>query len=304
MNQVNGKEGEKLMKNIGIIGIGKMGNAIATNLLKHGYPVNFYTRRPGYFEDKVISCGGIKKLTKAQLATDSQVILLCVTGTPEVEQIIYGEDGLLESVLSGTIVIDCSTSIPNSTLRIAADIEGKNAFYLDAALARTPKEAEEGRLNLLVGASQELFGQCLPIFKCFAENIEHVGPISYGHRLKLIHNYIALGFSAVMAEAVACARAANINMNLLLAVLSKGAGEGAILRRFQPYILEQDDSSFRFTISNASKDLEYYLAMAKENNASFEMAKVVGKMYANAVVSSNPESSVPKMIDILGAKPD
>ena len=291
------------MKNIGIIGIGKMGNAIATNLLKHGYAVNFYTRRPGYFEDKVISCGGTKKISKAQLAADSQVILLCVTGTPEVEQIIYGEDGLLESVLPGMIVIDCSTSIPQSTLRIAADIERKGAFYLDAALARTPKEAEEGRLNLLVGASQELLDQCLPIFKCFAENIEHVGPLSYGHRLKLLHNFVALGFSAVMAEAVACAKAANIDMNSLLAVLSKGAGEGAILRRFQPYILEQDDASFRFTISNASKDLGYYLMMAKENNAAFEMAKTAEKMYANAVTSTDPESSVPQMINILSAKP-
>ncbi|MDH6421745.1 3-hydroxyisobutyrate dehydrogenase-like beta-hydroxyacid dehydrogenase [Polynucleobacter sphagniphilus] len=291
------------MKNIGIIGIGKMGNAIATNLLKHGYSVNFYTRRPGYFEDKVISSGGIKKVTKAQLATDSQVILLCVTGTPEVEHIIYGEDGLLESMLPGTIVIDCSTSIPESTLKIAADIERKSAFYLDAALARTPKEAEEGRLNLLVGASQELFDQCLPIFKCFAENIELIGPLSYGHRLKLIHNFVALGFSAVMAEAAACAKAANIDMSSLLAVLSKGAGEGAILRRFQPYILEQDDASFRFTISNASKDLEYYLAMAKEHNASSEMAKTAGKMYANAVGNGDAESTVPQMIDILGATP-
>lgn len=300
---MDSKEDKKAMKKIGIIGIGKMGNAIAINLMKRGYAVNFYTRRPSYFEDRVISSGGSKKITKAQLAHDSQVILLCVTGTPEVEQIIYGEDGLFESILPGTIVIDCSTSIPESTLRIAADIEGKNAYYLDAALARTPKEAEEGRLNLLVGASQELFDQCLPIFQCFAENIEHIGPLSYGHRLKLIHNFVALGFSAVMAEAVACAKAADIDMNSLLAVLSKGAGEGAIMRRFQPYILEQDDASFRFTISNASKDLEYYLAMAKEHNASSEMAKTAGKMYANAVVRSDPESTVPKMIDILGIAP-
>jgi 3-hydroxyisobutyrate dehydrogenase len=287
------------MKNIGIIGIGRMGHALAMNLLKHGYSVNFYSPPPSPFEEKVISLGGHKKESISQLGLEVDAIILCVTGTPEVEQVVFGQMGLLENIVPGTVVIDCSTAIPESTLKVAAALNAKGVDYLDAAMTRTPKEAEEGRLNLLVGASQGMFDKCLPIFKCFAENIEHVGPVSYGHRLKLIHNFVSLGFSALLAEAVACANAANINTNSLVEVLSKGGGGGVIMQRFEPYIRNRDDTNFRFTISNANKDLGYYLAMAAESNASSAIANAVSSTYENAVIAGKADLSVPQMIDLL-----
>lgn len=287
------------MKNIGIIGIGRMGHALAINLLKHDYSVSFYSPPPSPFEEKVISLGGHKKESIAQLASGVELIILCVTGTPEIEQVVFGRDGLLECITPGTVVIDCSTAIPESTLKVVAALNAKGADYLDAAMTRTPKEAEEGRLNLLVGASQEMFDKCLPIFKCFAENIEHVGPVSYGHRLKLIHNFVSLGFSALLAEAVACANAANINTNSLVEVLSKGGGGGVIMQRFEPYIRNKDDANFRFTISNANKDLGYYLAMASASNASSEIAKAVSLTYGAVVNAGKADLTVPQMIDLL-----
>jgi len=287
------------MKNIGIIGIGRMGHALALNLLKHGYVVAFYSPPPSPFEEKVLSLGGLKKESISHLASVVDAIIICVTGTPEVEQVVFGQAGLLENIAPGTIVIDCSTAIPESTLKVASALHEKGAHYLDAAMTRTPKEAEEGRLNLLVGASQEMFEKCLPIFKCFAENIEHVGPVSYGHRLKLIHNFVSLGFSALLSEAIACANAANINSNSLIEVLSKGGGGGVIMQRFEPYIRSKDDENFRFTISNANKDLGYYLAMAAESNASCEIAKVVGSTYGKVVNAGKADLTVPQMIDLL-----
>jgi 3-hydroxyisobutyrate dehydrogenase len=287
------------MKNIGIIGIGRMGHALAINLLKHGYLVNFYSPPPSPFEEKVIGLGGRKKDSISQLVSEVEVVILCVTGTPEIEQVVFSTDGLLENASPGTIVIDCSTAIPESTLKVAAALNAKGIEYADAAMTRTPKEAEEGRLNLLVGASPEIFEQCLPIFKCVAENIEHVGPVSYGHRLKLIHNFVSLGFSALLSEAVACAKAANINTNSLIEVLSKGGGGGAIMQRFEPYIRNCDDTNFRFTISNANKDLGYYLAMVSEGDTSSEIAKAISLTYENVVNSGNAESTVPQMIDFL-----
>jgi 3-hydroxyisobutyrate dehydrogenase-like beta-hydroxyacid dehydrogenase len=287
------------MKNIGIIGIGRMGHALAMNLLKHGYSVSFYSPPPSPFEDKVLALGGHKKETITQVASGVEAIILCVTGTPEIEEIVFNQGGLLESIAPGVVVIDCSTAIPESTLRVSEAFSKKGVNYLDAAMTRTPKEAEEGRLNLLVGASQDMFNKCLPIFQCFAENIEHVGPVSYGHRLKLIHNFVSLGFSALLSEAVACANAANINSDSLIEVLSKGGGGGVIMQRFEPYIRNKDDENFRFTIANANKDINYYLAMASESQASSAIARAVGATYGAVVEAGNADLTVPQMIDLL-----
>jgi len=291
-----------VIKNIGVIGIGNMGHALAANLLKHGYQVSFYSPPPSPFEDKVISLGGQKKDSIAQLLQGLDAIILCITGTPEVEQVVFSPNGLLDSIQPGTFVIDCTTAIPESTLKVASAIEQKGAFYVDASMTRTPKEAEEGRLNLLVGGTKEVFEKCLPIFECFAENIEHVGPVSYGNRLKLIHNFVSLGFSALLAEAISCAKAADIDMNVLMEVLSKGGGGGVILQRFLPYIQSGDDANFRFSIANANKDLGYYLLMAEELKASSGVALAVNSVYGDAVKRGESNAPVPKLIELLSIK--
>jgi 3-hydroxyisobutyrate dehydrogenase len=289
------------MKKIGMVGIGLMGHGIAMNLVKHAYPVLLLEHPGNQPLDKLRALGASSVQSAAELAAASDVVILCVTGTPEVEDVLFRQDGVLAGLRPGSIVIDCSTAIPSSTVRVAAAVEKAGGRFLDAAMTRTPKEAEEGRLNLIVGGERDLFETCEPLLRCFAENIVHAGPVGSGHKLKLLHNFVSLGFSAVLAEAAACAQRAGVDPKVFVEVLAKGGGDGVILGRLRPYIESQDASGFRFFNANALKDMGYYTTMAQEFGAMQGAAEAIRQTYELAVREGGKQSTVPELVTLLSA---
>lgn len=285
---------------IGIIGVGLMGLGIATNILRSGRPLNFLQHEGNQPTDDLSASHATGYLSCEELAHNSDVIILCVTGSPQVEEVIFNkESGVLLGIQPGTVIIDCSTAIPNSTLKIAQAVELAGAHFMDAPMTRTPKEAMEGRLNLIVGAERSLFDEQLPLLQSFAENITYAGPVSSGHKLKLLHNFVSLGFSTVLAEAAACAEKAQVAPEVLVEVLAKGGGAGVILQRLQPYIMEQDSSSFRFSIANATKDIGYYTEMAKDFEASSVSANAILEILQKASDEGHAQNAMPELIHIL-----
>ncbi|HET9651736.1 MAG TPA: NAD(P)-dependent oxidoreductase [Usitatibacter sp.] len=285
---------------VGIVGVGLMGLGIATNVQRNGWPVGFMDHPGNQPTDALVSKGAVKHSSGAEVARDSDIIIICVTGTPEVEDVLFDKKGgVLLGLSRGTIVIDCSTAIPSSTLRIAKEVERAGGRFIDAPMTRTPKEAMEGRLNLIVGGERALFDECLPLLKSFAENITFAGPVGSGHTLKLLHNFVSLGFSTVLAEAAACADKAGIDAAVFVDVLAKGGGAGVILQRLQPYILARDCSGFRFSISNAHKDLSYYTAMANDLHAPHDSANGVLKVLEGAKAGGHAQAPLPELVTIL-----
>jgi 3-hydroxyisobutyrate dehydrogenase-like beta-hydroxyacid dehydrogenase len=227
-------------------------------------------------------------------------VIVCVTGAPQVEEVLLTkETGVLAGLRRGAIVIDCSTSIPSVTQKMAKQVEAAGGRYLDAPMTRTPKEAMEGRLNLIVGGDRALFDECRPLLESFAENITFAGPVGSGHTLKLLHNFVSLGFSTVLAEAAACAGRAGIEPSVLVDVLAKGGGAGVILQRLQPYILARDSSGFRFSISNAHKDISYYSAMAADLGAAHASADGILKTLDAAKAGGHAQAPLPELVTIL-----
>jgi 3-hydroxyisobutyrate dehydrogenase-like beta-hydroxyacid dehydrogenase len=284
---------------VGIIGVGLMGHGIAANIQKHGYDLSFLDHPGNQPVADLLAKGATARATGADLAAHSDIVILCVTGTPQVEDVLFRADGVLAGLKAGTIVIDCSTAIPDSTRMVAARIAKAGGRYLDAAMTRTPKEAASGRLNLIVGAPDALLAEVLPLLKCFAENIAHAGPVGAGHQMKLLHNFVALGFAAVLAEAAAAARRAGVPAPLFVDVLGKGGGGGVILERLKGFMLTDDSSAFTFTISNALKDLTYYTAMTQSLDASSGIARAAQAVYAAAVDQGHEAQAIPELIGIL-----
>ena len=290
------------MNKIGMIGIGMMGHGIATNLLKHGYKLTLLEHPGNQPLTHLVAGGAATASTPEALAAASEVIILCVTGTPQVEDVLLGEKGVLKGLKPGTVVIDCSTAIPTSTDRVSAMVMAKGGLFLDAPMTRTPKEAAEGRLNLLVGADTAIFEQCKPILSCFAENIVHAGPIGAGHRMKLLHNFVSLGSVALMAEAAACANAAGIPAQTFVDVLAMGGGWGAPLERLKPYLVNQDTSSMQFSIANSLKDLSYYNQMAEDIGSDRTIAGSVKQTLEQACLEENPQKLLPELVTILSQR--
>jgi 3-hydroxyisobutyrate dehydrogenase-like beta-hydroxyacid dehydrogenase len=288
------------MKKIGMAGIGLMGHGIAGNIVKHGYPMVLLEHQGNQPLQALLAAGATTTQSPAALAAAVDIVILCVTGTPEVEDVMYRKQGLLEGIKPGTVVIDCSTAIPSSTVRVAAAVEKAGGRYLDAPMTRTPKEAAEGRLNLIVGGERALFDECKPLLECFAENITYAGPLGSGHKLKLLHNFVSLGFSAVLAEAAACANRSGIEPKVFMDILAKGGGDGVVLNRLRPYIETGDSSGFRFSIANALKDMSYYTAMAEELGARHGTAQAIRDTYEFAGKEGSMQSAVPELVTILG----
>ncbi|WP_307654363.1 NAD(P)-dependent oxidoreductase [Variovorax paradoxus] len=284
-----------------MIGIGMMGHGIASNIARHGYPLAVL-EHPGNQPLDALKAAGARSFARAaDLAAQSDIVILVLTGSPQVEAVLTGEGGVLQGLRPGSIVIDCSTAIPASTLRMAQAVQAAGSRFLDTPMTRTPKEAAEGRLNLLVGGDAALLEECRPLLSCFAENILHAGPVGAGHGMKLLHNFVSLGTVALIAEAAACAGQHGVAPEVFVEILAKGGGGGVALERLRPYLTAKDTSSLRFSIANASKDLGYYNTMAGDAGAHRDIAAAVLQTLQHAQGLA-PEALVPELADLLARR--
>ena len=178
--------------------------------------------------------------------------------------IVCGADGLAQAARDGLVVVDTSTAEPSSTARIRADArEPQGTRYIDAPLARTPKEAEEGRLNTMVGAEAADFERIKPVLQAFCENVFHVGKPGDGHVLKLVNNMLAMTMAASIAEAAAVAAKSGLSLRKLHEVVSAGGVNSGIFQMMFGRMLEGDLGGLKFAIANAQKDLRYYTHLAE-----------------------------------------
>ena len=286
------------MAKVGMVGIGLMGHGIASNLVKHGHELTVLEHPGNQPLDALKAAGATSCADGATLAARSDVIILCVTGSPQVEAVLLSPGGVLEGLRPGAVVIDCSTAIPSSTQKVAQAVTDKGGRFLDAPMTRTPKEAAEGRLNLLVGGDAALFAECRPLLACFAENISHAGPVGAGHRMKLLHNYVSLGVIALLSEAAACAARRHRPGRV------RGrAGQGRRRRRGAgtPQALSAGTGSLVAEVLHVErgKDLSYYNTMAQETGAARDIGQAVLDTYAQAVKQGGGERYVPELVSLL-----
>jgi 3-hydroxyisobutyrate dehydrogenase-like beta-hydroxyacid dehydrogenase len=269
------------MQRIGFIGIGMMGHGMARNLLAKGHALSFLVNRNRSNIADLVKLGAKELKTPAEIAKESDVVILCVTGTPQVEANVYG--GLLEGARKGQIVIDCSTSQPESTDRIRAEFEKKGARFVDAPLARTPQHAEEGKLNCMVGADAATFAEVKPVLEKFCENILHVGGPGAGHKIKLVYNFVAMGHAAVTCEALAACARTGIDLEVFYQLVSAGGANSAMFQMVVPKALKGDLTGLQFTLANAKKDIGYYQSML----ANAPLAGTMGAALHQALVQAN-----------------
>ena len=172
-----------------MVGVGLMGHGIAKNILNSGQHSLSFLHHAGNQPVKgLLAAGAVEAQTLAEICPQADIILLCVTGAPEVEAILFEKGGVFDQARAGQIVLDCSTSLPARSRAFASKLAKKNVRYMDAAMTRTPKEAEQGKLNLILGGDADDIVQVMPLLRCFADTITTAGPVGSGHGLKLIHN--------------------------------------------------------------------------------------------------------------------
>jgi 3-hydroxyisobutyrate dehydrogenase-like beta-hydroxyacid dehydrogenase len=286
-----------MAKKIGFVGVGLMGHGMAKNLMKHGFGVTLMAHKNRKPVEDLVALGAKEAKTPKDVAGASDVVILCVTGAPQVEEVVYGKDGILGAMRPGTVLVDCSTSEPATSERVAKDLADKSASYVDAPLARSPAEAESGKLNTMVGADEKVFGEIRPILETFCENIFYMGPVGSGSRTKLIYNLLTMGHAALIAEALCACAATGVDLARFAKVVGAGGANSGIFQLIVPKILEQGDySGLKFSLVNAAKDLRYYNRMIADVPLSAHMGPAVHNSLVQAINTGFADGLVGEMV--------
>ncbi len=288
-----------MAKRIGFIGAGLMGHGMAKNIVEKGYRLTVLAHRNRSPIEDLLCRGATEAKSPAALTRASDVVILCVPSSTEVELCVFAENGILAGAQEGLIVIDSTTAEPASTERVAKALAAKNVRFADAPLTRSPKDAEAGRLNTMVGADDATLAAIRPVLEVYCENIFHVGPIGSGHRMKLINNFLSQGTAALIAEAVTTATKAGIDLAKLFEVVSAGGANSSVFQRFMPWVLTGEGGMI-FKLKNGQKDVRYYTHLAEAVGSTAFLGEAVHQIYTLAAAQGESESYVPALARALG----
>jgi 3-hydroxyisobutyrate dehydrogenase-like beta-hydroxyacid dehydrogenase len=287
------------IKRVGLIGAGLMGHGIGRNILAKGFELRVMAHRNRAPVDDLVAKGATERSTAVAIGRESDMVILCVTGTPQIEELVYGKDGLLGAARAGLVIADCSTAEPASTVRIAADVEAEGGHFVDTPMTRTPKEAEAGKLGLMVGGPEDVLARIRPVLECFADTIVRAGDVGTAHQLKLINNFIAICHATVAAEAITVAAKAGVDMRALKDIVMSGGAASTMFGRLINVPLHDDDSHAQFAIRNARKDLRYYTNMTEQLPVTSFLAETAHQITVMADNLGYGERYVPRLVDVL-----
>ncbi len=288
-----------MIKTVGLIGVGLMGHGIGKNILAKGFKLNVLAHKNRAPVESLISKGAHECKSVAEIAAQSDMVILVVTGTPQVEEIVLGPLGLLANGKKSLIIADCSTAEPDSTMRLASVATEHGMSFIDTPMTRTPNEAEAGKLGLMVGSDAATLEKIRPVLECFSDLIVHTGAVGTGHQVKLINNFLSLGHAAIAAEAITVAVKAGVDMEAFRSVIMGGGGASVMFGRLINVPLHDDDSHAKFAIRNARKDLRYYTNMTETMPVASFMAEQVHQTYVLADTMGYGERFVPRLIDMM-----
>src|SRR5262245_21882639 len=294
------------MARIGFIGAsGLMGHGMARNLQAKGHELSITAFRNRERVADLLAAGARSVPTPRDLAAESELIFICITGSPQVEAVMLGPDGILAGAKSGLLIVDCSTSEPDSTARLREAAVKSGARLIDAPLARTPVEAELGKLNVMVGAEPGHFARLEPVLRCFAENVFHVGGPGAGHTMKLLNNFIAQAVCTATAEAFAVGQKAGIDLRKLVDLISVGVVNSGLFQAMAK-TLTGDMAGLKFELDNARKDVRYYTHMAENLAVPSVVGEAVHQSLALASALGHGRKFVPALVEaqeqITGAR--
>jgi 3-hydroxyisobutyrate dehydrogenase-like beta-hydroxyacid dehydrogenase len=287
-----------MKERIGFVGVGLMGEGMAANLIRKGWPLTVLAHRKREPIERLVALGAAEAQSARALAEASDIVLLCVTGSPQVEQVTMGAEGLA-SAGKPLLIVDCSTSNPTATIQLAGDLAKRDIVLIDAPLARTPKEAAAGTLDVMAGGEAASVARARPVLEAFAGRVIHTGPTGSGHTMKLLNNFLSLGYSAIYAEALMMGAKAGLTPAAMDSVLRGGRMDCGQYQAFFEFVLRRDENAQRFSMNNALKDLSYLASFALASGVANPVSAAVRNSFAAAVGTGQGEKFVPALSDVV-----
>ena len=284
---------------IGFVGLGLMGSAMVGRLQDCNYQLTVLGNKDRTGLDQALTRGALEAASGVDLAKQSDVIMLCMGTSDQVEERILGEQGIISGLSSGKIIIDFGTSLPSSTKEISSKIADTGAVILDAPLGRTPHHAKDGLLNIMASGDKDAFDAVRTILENLGENVFYLGDLGTGHTIKLMNNFFGMTIANAMAEVFAVADAAGVSRETVYKVISAGPLHSSMMDFISAFGLKGDKSKLEFAIKNAFKDVSYYRLMTQNLGINSIMSESASKALSQANDDGYANAMVCEMIDFF-----
>ncbi len=275
---------------VGFIGLGTMGVGMSLNILKAGHEVSVHNRTREK-EESVAKEGARRAQSPREAAEGAEVIVTMVSDTPDVEQVVLGDEGIIHGAPQGAIVIDMSTISPAATRQMAEALSAKGIKMLDAPVSGGPEGANNGTLAIMVGGDTDAFEKALPILKIMGKTVTHVGPIGAGQITKAINQIMIAGTYLSVAEGLTLGMKAGLDMEKVISAISGGAASSWVLHNRGINVVK-NDYPLGFRVKLHHKDLGIALQTARELEVTLPATALVEQIENGLIASGHADDDV------------
>ncbi|MFO7970968.1 MAG: NAD(P)-dependent oxidoreductase [Desulfobacterales bacterium] len=271
-----------MFESIGFIGLGMMGLPMSKHLLDAGYNVVAYDVDPEACS-KAKANGANIASSPREVAERGNPVITILPNSEIVEDVVFGDEGVMAGAAEGSVLIEMTTAYPMSTLKIAKELEKKSMLMLDAPVSGGVVGAEKGTLSIIVGGDQDLFDQCMPLFEIMGKNIFYMGAVGSGHTMKAVNNFLSGCSMVATSEAVALATKAGLDPKRVVDVLQVSTGRSYSTEwKFPRFVLtRQFDDGFRIELFN--KDLDILTRLGRELKVPMFTANMIHQIFSFAL---------------------
>ena len=284
-------------KSIGFIGTGIMGKPMARNLLKAGYTLTVHNRTKAKAQD-LLSQGTVWAATAAETAAGNDVVITCVTDTPDVEAVLLGPGGVIEKARPGLICVDMSTISPAATIEMGRVLAGKGVTLIDAPISGGEIGAIEAKLSIMMGGPKEAVEEVRPIMLAMGRTVTHCGPLGSGQMTKLANQVMVIHTIMSIAEGLAFAEKAGLDLETTLKVTSAGAASSHSLKALGPKIIAGDLKP-AFMVDLQQKDLRLVLEYAEKINQPLPGVALAKQLLAVLQAKGRGKDGTQALIDVI-----
>jgi 3-hydroxyisobutyrate dehydrogenase len=290
------------MERIGFVGLGTMGAAMAANVARAGLPLTVWNRSAGPAKE-LLELGASRAATAADLARSSDVVVICVSDTGDVETVLFGPDGVAAGIGSGSLVIDCSTISPSASRGFAKRLATQGVGFVDAPVSGGSEGAQKGTLTIFVGGEPAEAERARPVLATMGRTITHLGPVGSGQAAKAVNQVILAGAYLGVAEGMVLAMKAGLNVEQLVGALSGGAAQSWVLANRSGRMIA-NDYPLGFKVSLHRKDLGIALDLARETGVALPVSGLCAQLETGLIAQGHGDddmSAVARTIRELSA---
>lgn len=262
---------------VGVVGLGIMGSGMADNLLAKGHEVGVYNRTAARMQ-RFVDAGATMYPSAAELAAASDVVLVCVSDTPDVEAVLFGEQGVAAGIRTGSLLIDASTISPEATRAFAARLAEQGVAFVDAPVSGGSEGAAKGILSIMVGGAAGDVERARAVLESIGRTITHVGPVGAGQTCKLVNQVLVVVNMLAVSEALLLAEAGGLDLAKTIAAVEGGAAGSWMLSNRGPQVVRRDWRP-GFTIDLQQKDLRLVLEAADSLGVPLLATSTVHQLY-------------------------